>query len=111
MESKDYLGKLVNIKIDRKLGTKHPKYEYIYPVNYGYVPNTISGDLEELDCYLLGVLEPVEEYKGKCIAVIHRLDDNDDKLIIVPVNKNFSNEEINNLVNFQEQYFKHIIIR
>ena len=111
MENKEYLGKIVKIKIDRKLGSKHPKYDYIYPVNYGYVPNTISGDLEELDCYLLGVFEPVEEFIGKCIAIIHRLDDNDDKLIIVPIDKDYSNEEIIGLVEFQEQYFKYIIIR
>lgn len=48
----DYLGKNVSIVIDRKLGTKHPKHGFIYMVNYGYVPNTISGDGEELDAYL-----------------------------------------------------------
>lgn len=111
MENKEYLGKIVKIKIDRKLGSKHPKYDYIYPVNYGYVPNTISGDLEELDCYLLGVFEEVDEYVGKCIAIIHRLDDNDDKLIIVPENKDYTNQEIDELIDFQERYFKHVIIR
>lgn len=60
----DYLGKNVSIVIDRKLGTKHPKHGFIYMVNYGYVPNTISGDGEELDAYLLGVFEPVDEFIG-----------------------------------------------
>lgn len=111
MENKEYLGKIVKIKIDRKLGSKHPKYDYIYPVNYGYVPNTISADKEELDCYLLGVFEEVEEFVGKCIAIIHRLDDNDDKLIIVPIDKVYNDSEINALIEFQERYFKHIIIK
>lgn len=113
MRTKEYIGKNINIKIDRKLGSKHPKHGFIYPVNYGYVPNTISGDGEELDCYLLGVFEPVDEYTGKCIAVIHRIndDDDDDKLVISPDSREFSNSEIDALTEFQERFFEHEIIR
>ena len=42
--NKDYIGKIVNVVMDRPLGTKHPKHEFIYEVNYGYIPNTVSGD-------------------------------------------------------------------
>ena len=105
------LGKKIKIIIDRQMGTKHPKHGFIYPINYGYVPNTISGDGEELDAYLLGVFEPVKEYEGKCIAIIHRTNDNDDKLIIVPKGKKYSDDAINALTEFQEQFFEHIIIR
>ena len=59
----------------------------------------------------MGVFEPVEYYKGKCIAIIHRTNDNDDKLIIVPNGKNYSDDAINALVEFQERYFEHTIIR
>ena len=111
MESKNYISKIVNVKIDRPLGSKHPNWDMIYPVNYGYVPNTVSGDGEELDCYVLGVFEPIEEFNGKCIAVINRINDNDDKLIIVPEDKNYSNEQIEALTEFQERYFKSKIIR
>ena len=111
MENLEYIGKTIDIKIDRPFGSKHPKHGFIYPVNYGFVPNTTSGDGEELDCYLLGVFEPVEQYKGKCIAIVHRTNDNDDKLIIVPNDKDYSEDAINALIEFQEQYFEHIIIR
>ena len=111
MNNIDFLDKTLEVTIDRPLGSKHPKHGFIYPVNYGYVPNTISGDGEELDCYILGIYEPIEAFKGKCIALIHRLNDNDDKLIIVPKNKSFSNNEIQVLTEFQEQYFQSEIIR
>ena len=107
----DYLGKNVSIVIDRKLGTKHPKHGFIYMVNYGYVPNTISGDGEELDAYLLGVFEPVDEFIGKVIAVIHRTNDDDDKLVVVPDDRAYSDDAIRALTEFQEQYFESVIIR
>ena len=108
---KSYLNTLVNVHIDRKMGSKHPKHDYIYPVNYGYIPNTISGDNEELDAYILGVFEPLENFTGKCIAIIHRLNDNDDKLIVVPNERNFTNNEIQVLTEFQERFFKSEIWR
>ena len=111
MGNEKYIGTVVNIKIDRPFGSKHPKHGFIYPVNYGFIPGTVSGDGEELDCYLLGVFKPVEEFKGKCIAIIHRTNDDDDKLIIVPEDKDYSNEQIEALTEFQEQFFEHIIIR
>ena len=50
-----YIGKEVNVIVDRPLGSSHPKYpDLVYLTNYGYVPNTVSGDGEELDCYILG---------------------------------------------------------
>lgn len=111
MYNNEYLNKILNVIIDRPLGSKHPKYNYIYPLNYGYIPNTISGDGEELDCYILGVFEPVKEFEGKCIAIIHRINDNDDKLIIVPKEKEYNIEAIEALTEFQERYFEHIVIK
>ncbi len=110
-DSIKYLNQTITVKMDRPLGSKHPDWDLIYEVNYGYVPNTISGDGEELDCYVLGVDKPLDSFTGKCIAIIHRTNDNDDKLIIVPDSMNFTDEEIRNLTNFQEKYFKSIIIR
>ena len=50
-----YLNKEVLVKVDRKLGDKHPNFDFIYPINYGYIPNTLSKDSEEIDAYILGV--------------------------------------------------------
>ena len=107
---KDFLGKKVKVVMDRPMGSKHPKWNFIYPINYGYVPNTISGDGEELDAYIVGIFEPVEEYEGKCIAAIHRLDNDDDKLVIAPEEKIYTKQQIEALVEFQERFFEHEII-
>ena len=111
MDTKNYIGKKVKIKMDRKLGDKHPKWGFIYPVNYGYVPNTISGDGEELDAYVLGVFDPLKEFEGKVIAVIHRRNDEDDKLIVVEEDKNYTDEQIIALTEFQERFFESVIYR
>ena len=110
VSAKDFLGKIVTVKMDRPLGAKHPKHGFIYPVNYGFVPDTISGDGEELDAYVLGPKEPLNTFTGHCVAIIHRTDDDDDKLIVVPDGQNPSDKEIEEQTKFQEQWFKHIII-
>ena len=111
-DSTQYIGKEVFVKIDRPIGSSHPKYpDHIYLVNYGYVPNTKSGDGEELDCYVLGEYKPLKEFTGKCIAILRRVKENDDKLIIVADGKEYTDSEIRLLVDFQERFFESIIIR
>jgi inorganic pyrophosphatase len=108
----EFLGKIVTIKIDRPLGSKHPKHGFIYEGNYGFVPDTKAPDGEEIDAYLLNVNEQVAGFTGKCIAVIHRKDDNDDKLVIVPEDsKKINDEDILKAVNSQEKWFDSIVIR
>lgn len=111
MNFSNYLGKELEVVIDRPLGSKHPKHSFVYEVNYGYIPGTKSADGEELDAYYLGINKPLKKANGICIAIIHRTNDNDDKLVIVPKVMNISNDEIDKLVEFQEKWFKHEIIR
>lgn len=111
VESADYLNKEVEVIIDRKLGSRHPKCGFMYLLNYGYIPDTLSGDGEELDAYLLGVFEPVEKFWGKVIAIIKRTNDDDDKLIVVPNDTTYSDEQIRALTEFQERFFTSMIIR
>lgn len=111
MNIRQYLNKIVTVKMDRPLGTKHPKHGFTYEVNYGYIPGTISGDGEELDAYVLGIDVPMDEFTGRCIAIINRTDDDDDKLIVVPDGLDLPDEDIEADTAFQEKWFKHIIIR
>jgi len=112
MNSKNFLGKNVKVLIDRPLGSTHPKHDdIIYGVNYGYLPNTVSGDSEELDVYVLGVSNPIETFEGVCIAIVHRLHEDDDKLIVAPKEIDFTNEEIRSYISFQERFFEYEIWR
>ncbi|RJR29227.1 hypothetical protein C4564_02715 [Candidatus Microgenomates bacterium] len=110
-DARDFLGKVVEVIMDRPLRSKHPKHGFEYEANYGYIPNTKSPDGEELDAYYLGTDKPLKRAKGICIAVIHRTNDDDDKLVIVPKGVRLTDEEIDKQTRFQEQWFEHEIIR
>lgn len=103
----NYLGKTVKIEIDRPIGYIHKKEKYTltYPINYGYIPNVLGGDGEELDVYLLGVNEPVEEYTCKIIGAVKRKNDVEDKLIAAPEGVSFTAEEAYEQIKFQEQWY------
>lgn len=105
---KSYLGKTVDIKIDRPIGYVHQKEKYslTYPINYGYIEGVLGGDGEELDVYLLGVDKPVTEYCAKIIGIVHRENDVEDKLIAAPVGMIFNQSQIAEAIYFQEQYYK-----
>ena len=66
------LNKFVTVTVDRPLGSFHPKYpDLYYPVNYGYIKGVMAPDGEEQDAYILGISEPVTEFTGRVIAIIH----------------------------------------
>ena len=107
-----YLGKVVTIEIDRPIGYVHHKGEktLIYPINYGFIPNVLGGDGEELDVFLMGVDEPVSSYTGQIIGIIYRSDDVEDKLVMAPLDSSFPAEDIACSVYFQEKYY-HTTVR
>lgn len=97
------MGKIVHVVVDRPIGFEHKGM--IYPVNYGYIPGVITGDLEDQDAYILGVCEPVLAFEGRVIAVIRRLNDREDKLVVAPDGILFHQAQIAEAVHFQEQFF------
>ena len=105
------IGKIVKVIVDRPLGSYHPTHKNIYySVNYGYIPGIIAPDGEEQDAYILGVNEPIKEFVGKVIAIIHRFDDVEEKWVVASENSSFTKEQIMQQVDFQERYFKSEII-
>ncbi|GHV06073.1 hypothetical protein FACS1894217_04060 [Clostridia bacterium] len=68
------------IVIDRPKGTKHPHYDFIYPLDYGYLKDTTSMDGGGIDVWCGSLLD------AKCDAVICTVDllkrDSEIKLLI-----------------------------
>ncbi len=101
------IGMEVEVRVDRQIGSAHPEYPgTIYHVNYGYVPGTKAPDGREIDAYVLGITRPIDAVQGTCIAVIHRLNDVESKLVIAPQGMQFSDAEIRHATAFQERYFE-----
>lgn len=100
------IGDIVKVTVDRAMGTYHPEHpDMYYPINYGYIEGIMAPDGEEQDAYILGVEEPLNEFTGKIIAIIHRNDDIEEKWVVAPVDMKFSEDQIMKQVHFQEQYF------
>ena len=108
---KKYLHQKVTVLVDRPFLSLHPKHKFMYLLNYGYIENTISGDGEAIDAYILGVDVAIKSFTWEVIAIIHRLNDDDDKLIVVKEGVNYTDDEIRKLTNFQEKYFESVIWR
>ena len=105
------IGSIVKVIVDRPLGSYHPEYaDLYYPINYGYIPKVFAHDNEEQDAYVLGVDTPISEFTRRVIAIIHRIDDVEDKWVVVPENLPFTKEEIFQQVAFQEKFFQSEII-
>ena len=107
----DVLGKTMHCVMDRPLGSRHPRYpEMIYPVNYGYIPGVMAGDNAEQDVYVLGPTEPLQTFDGVIIAVILRFDDCEDKWVMAEKTGVYTEEEIRQILDFQEKYYTSEII-
>ena len=78
----------------------------VYPINYGYIPDVLGGDGEELDVFLVGVDEPVSSYTGRIVGIVYRADDVEDKLIMAPEGKSFTADQMARAVYFQEKYYQ-----
>ncbi|MGA7732825.1 MAG: inorganic pyrophosphatase [Chloroflexia bacterium] len=102
-----YLGRRVTVVVDRPLGSPHPRFPEgePYPVNYGYLAGTMSGDGGEIDAYVLGLDVAVERAEGVVIAVVVRGDDVEDKLVVAVEGWVVTAEEVWARVEFQERYF------
>jgi inorganic pyrophosphatase len=75
-------GRQVSVDIDRPLGSVHPRLGYPYPVNYGEPPEIRAPDGGGLDAYVLGPQVPLARARGRVVAVIERIGEDDPKLVV-----------------------------
>ena len=110
--ARTFLGKKVQLEFDQPIGSSYKPHKIdSYPVNYGYLPGVIAPDGDDLDAYFLGTDEPLIKGEGTCIAIIHRRNDDDDKLVVVPEGVDYSDEEIMKQVAFQEHLYDSEVLR
>ena len=102
------LGKEIDVIIDRPIGFNHDGVVYTH--NYGYTKELKAFDNEYQDVYVIGVDKPLKTFRGKVIAIINRLNDIEDKLVVCDKNKFFTLQQIKEMVNYQEKYFNDKII-
>lgn len=104
----DVIGRSVKCTVDRPLGSAHPRFpNLVYPVNYGYADGIIGGDGAWQDVYILGADKPLASCEGRVIAVYHRLNDIEDKWIVVPEDclESFDEKTVLRQIDFQEKFF------
>lgn len=106
----EYLGKELYVKIDRPIRSLHPKFHFEYELNYGFIPNTIGGDGMEIDAYIIGEEQAIKHFTGIVKAIIIRLDDDENKLVVTSKDYPLTEKEIIQKTAFQEKYFKSEII-
>jgi len=110
--ARTFLGKKVHLEFDQPVGSSYQPHNInSYPINYGYVPGVLAPDGDDLDAYLLNVFKPLKEADGICIAIVHRTNDDDDKLVVVTEGTELTDEEIIKQVSFQEYLYESIIVR
>ena len=101
----DWIGRTVDVVVDRPLGSVHPRYPgIVYEVNYGYIPGTTAPDSAPIDVYVLGADQPLERCSAKVIAVIRRRDDVEDK-IVVAMSGEWNGASIAKATAFVERWF------
>lgn len=110
VSGEDFLGKEVRVNVVRPIGSLHPIYNFRFTQNFGFVPGTLAGDNYPVDAFVLGVDRPITEFTGKCIAYVKRLEEDNDRLIVVPEGRMYTKEEIEKAVEFEEQYTPYIIV-
>ena len=108
---REYLGKTVEVTIDRPIGFHHVTkgIHLDYTINYGYLPGVTGGDGEEQDVYILGISEPLDTFTGRIIGVVRRKDDNEDKFIAAPDGMTFTGKQMEEKLYFVEKYFDSMV--
>jgi Inorganic pyrophosphatase len=109
-----YLGQRVRVVVDRPLGSVHPRHpDLIYPVNYGEIPGTLSGDGHPIDADLFGWEEPTEggRRRSDCRRAGRGRRRRQAKLVVAREGTCWTDEAIWQAAEFQERLFRTRLLR
>lgn len=103
-----YLGEYVTVIIDRPIGTHNFERDYVYPVNYGYIPEIKAKDGKPVEAYLLGEFEVITS----CEAYVEGILETNEvqRLILCKEEGQYSEEQMESLVEFNERFYDSEII-
>lgn len=77
----DILVSSSEIVLDRPRGTSHPRYpDFIYPLDYGYLKGTYSGDGDGIDVWVGSLTERCVTGMIVCVDLVKR--DSECKVLI-----------------------------
>jgi hypothetical protein len=111
LDPRAWLGRPALVVVDRPLGSSHPHDGRPYPVNVGYLPGTAGIDGLPLDAYVLGPGVPLTDMEGRVAAVVRRLDDVEDRLVVARPGTSWPAPAIHQAIAFQERHFDVTILQ
>ena len=104
------IGENVKVYIENPVGMIHSNNKnLICPVNYGYIKEITGVDDEYQGVYVLGEEKEIYHCLGKVYAVLE--NDLEDKLIVTTKGQEYTTDEINKIVEFEEKLSKSKIIK
>ncbi len=89
----EYLGKNIKVTINKNL-------------NSGYFTDLKTPNNKYQNVYVIGVKKPIKEFEGKVIAIINRIDEIENILVVSYNNKKYTKEEILKLINYEDKKYK-----
>lgn len=96
------LGRYIRVRVTHPIGSINPSTGAEYHLNYGVVEGTKRFDYPVSGAYIMGIAQPVRNFDGRVIALIHRNADKRTILIAAPKQKRFINHEIRTAIAAQE---------
>ena len=93
--------------LDRNLN-----YPYFYPYSYGFIPNTLGSDGDELDCLVISNTNypPNTFLQAYIIGALVMEDEKgmDEKILVIPANEYNSDCAIQDINDVQESILKNL---
>ncbi len=99
----ELLGTEVEVVVDRPLGSRSPNHGTVYPINYGFLPKTFAGQ-KAVKAYVVGEFEPIERFEGYVVAVVRRMNESADKVVVAKERGKYTTEQIEALIEFKERH-------